>query len=69
MRNGLTSEWNVIEVVGSLDSLDFTTDVELLGLVVQVGDGRVGVIIRTHDIDSFKLFIRCVYILDYNQAQ
>jgi hypothetical protein len=32
----LTSEGNVVEVVGSLDSLDLTTDVKLLGLVVEV---------------------------------
>lgn len=33
-RDKLTSEGNVIKVIGSLDGLDFTTNIELLGLVV-----------------------------------
>jgi len=52
-------------MVGSLDSLDFTTNVKLLGLVVKVGDSGMGVIIGTHDIDSFKVLVGSVDVGDY----
>jgi hypothetical protein len=51
-------------VVGSLDSLDFTTDVKLLGLVVEVRNGGVGVVIGTHDIDSFEVLVGTVDVVD-----
>ena len=52
-------------MVGSLDSLDFTTNVKLLGLVVEEGDSGMGVIIGTHDIDSFKVLVGSVDVGDY----
>ena len=51
-------------MVGSLDSLDFTTNVKLLGLVVEVRYGRVGIVIGTHDIDSLKVLVRGVDVVD-----
>jgi hypothetical protein len=60
----LTSKGNVIEVVGSLDSLDFTTNVKLFGLVVEVRDGGVGIVIGTHDVDSLKLLVGGVDVVD-----
>ena len=51
-------------MVGSLDSLDFTTDVKLLGLVVEVRDSRVGIIIGTHDVDSLKVLVGSVDVVD-----
>jgi hypothetical protein len=51
-------------VVGSLDSLDFTTNVKFLGLVVEVRDGRVGIVIGTHDIDSLKVLVGSVDVVD-----
>jgi hypothetical protein len=51
-------------VVGSLNSLNFTTDVELLGLVVEVRDGWVGVVISTHDVDSLKVLVGGVDVGD-----
>ena len=52
-------------MVGSLDSLDFTTDVEFFGLVVEVRDSRVGIVIGTHNVDSLKLLVGGVNVVDY----
>lgn len=60
----LTSEGNVIKVVGSLDSLDFSTDVKLLGLVMEVRDGWVGVVVSTHDVDSLEMLVGGVDVRD-----
>ena len=51
-------------MVGSLDSLDFTTNVKFLGLVVEVRNGRVGVIVGTHDVDSLKVLVGSVDVVD-----
>ena len=51
-------------MVGSLDSLDFTTNVKFLGLVVEVRNGRVGVIVGTHDVDSLKVLVWGVDVVD-----
>jgi ABC-type Mn2+/Zn2+ transport system ATPase subunit len=50
-------------VVGSLDSLDFTTDVKLLSLVVEVRDGRMGIVVSTHDVDSLKMLVGAVDVV------
>lgn len=51
-------------MVGSLDSLDFTTNVKLLGLVVKVRHGGVGIVIGTHDIDSLEVLVGGVDVVD-----
>jgi hypothetical protein len=51
-------------VVGGLDSLDFTTNVKFFGFVVEVRDGRVGIIISTHDVDSLKVLVGSVDVVD-----
>jgi len=53
-------------VVGSLNGLDFTTDVELLGGVVEVSDGRVGIVVGTHDVDSLEVLVGRVDVGDCN---
>jgi hypothetical protein len=52
-------------VVGSLDGLNFTTDVELLGGVVEVSDGRVGIVVGTHDVDSLEMLVGRVDVGDW----
>ena len=51
-------------MIGSLDSLDFTTDVKFLSLVVEVRDSRVGIVIGTHDVDSLKVLVGGVDVVD-----
>lgn len=60
----LTSEGNVVKVVGRLDRLDFAADVKLLGLVVEVRNSRVGTVVGTHDIDRLEVLVGLVDVGD-----
>lgn len=50
---------------GSLDSLDFSTDVVWIDLCTEIGDGWMGWVIGSKDGDRFVYQIRLVHILDY----
>jgi len=47
-----------------LDSLDVTTNVELFGLVVEVGSGRVGDIVGTEDLLGLEGLVGLVDVGD-----
>lgn len=51
-----------------LDGLDGTTDVELFGLVVEVGGSRVGNVIGTKDLFGFEGFVGLVNVGDCRLA-
>lgn len=63
---GGVSEGNVVKVGRSLDSLDLTADVELLDIVAEVGDGRVGNVIRTQNLLSLVGLVRSVDVRYFN---
>jgi hypothetical protein len=56
----LTSELDVIVVLRLVDSLNGSTDVELLDRVVEVVNGRVSQIVGTEDLLGFLDLVRLV---------
>lgn len=64
---GSESEGNVVKVGRSLDSLDLTADVELLNVVAEVSDGRVGDVVSSHDLFSLNSLVRSVDVRDFNR--
>lgn len=51
-ESGLTAEIQEVVVLQAVDSLELTTDVELLGGRKQVLDTWVGVIVATENLDG-----------------
>jgi hypothetical protein len=59
-----TPESHVVKVLSSLDSLNLSSDVELLGLLPQVSNARVSDIVSSHDgLRLLRLVVR-VDVLD-----
>lgn len=63
---GGVSEGNVVKVGRSLDSLDLTADVELLDIVTEVSDGRMGNVICAEDLLSLVGLVRSVDVRYFN---
>jgi hypothetical protein len=61
-RIPLTSESNIVEVLRGLDGLDVSTNVELLGLVVEVERGWVGDIVRAKNLLGLESLVGLVDI-------
>ena len=59
-----TTKSNIVEVNGSLDSLDFSTNVKVLYFCSEVCDGRVCRIVGTEDVDGFSDTVRLINIVD-----
>jgi hypothetical protein len=55
---------DIVKVLGRLDGLDFTTDVEFLDVLPGVGDGRVSGVISAHDLFSLESLVESVNVLD-----
>lgn len=49
---------------GSLDSLDFSTNIEVLDFCSEVCDGRMSRIVGTEDVDGFSDTVRLINIVD-----
>lgn len=64
-----TSKCYVVEMLRSLDSLDRSTDVEFPNVVVEVGDSRVGLVVRTEDGSSLVRLVGSVDVRDYAQSE
>lgn len=64
----LTSERDVVVVLGGLDRLDVSTNVELLDLVVEVGGGGVSNIIGTQDLLGLERLVGLVDVGDWALA-
>lgn len=64
-----TSEGDIVVVLRGLDGLEGTTDVELLGGVVQVSNGRMGQIIGTEDLFGLLNLVGLVNIGDCGGKQ
>jgi hypothetical protein len=60
----LTAKGDVVVVGGSLNCLDLATNVELLDVVTEVGDSRVGGVIGTHDLFGFERLVKLVHVTD-----
>lgn len=59
-RGTRTAELNVIVVLGSVDGLDVSADVEVLDRVVEVVDGRVRAVIGAKDLLGLVRLVRLV---------
>lgn len=60
-----TSEGDVVKVGWGLDGLELSTDIELLDLVSQICNRRVGRVIGTKHFDGFMHLVRPVDVLNY----
>ena len=61
----LTSERDVVKMLGRLDGLDVSADVKLLGLVVEVEGGWVGDVVGSKDLLGFDGLVRLVDVGDW----
>ena len=60
LEGGLTAESYVVVMLGWLDGLYVSTDVELLNRVLEVGYRRVSVIVVTKDLDGLLDLVRSI---------
>lgn len=51
-------------MIRCLDSLYLSTEVKVVGLVAEVGDGGVGGVVGAEDFDGFLDTVGLVYVLD-----
>ena len=59
-----TSESDVVKVIGELDCLYFSANVELFHSLVEVSDCRVGEIICSEDINSLFDLVKGINVLN-----
>ena len=67
-RNKLTTERDVVEVLGRLDGLDFAANVEFLYSAAKVCDRGMCWVVSTEDLDGFLYLVRAVHILNWNKS-